>query len=88
MKNTGSITNGSFMTADAIKQANDVAQNVFIALSDAVKDASVGGDYSANWEKAQSCQMELLRLINDIKYKQNTKPKGSYGQQAAGSIEC
>ena len=82
----GSITIGSFMTADTTK-ANDVVQNIFVTLGDAVKDAAAGGDYSANWEKAQTYQMELLRLINDIKYRQNTKPKGSYGQQTAGSVE-
>ena len=77
MNSTDLTINGSFMSAD-ITKANEVVQNIFVTLGDAVKDAAAGVDYSANWEKAQSYQMELLRIMNDIKYRQNTKPKGSY----------
>lgn len=70
------------MTVELIKQANNAAQNVSVLLTNAVNDASVGGDYSDNWEKAMQAQCELLRIINEIKYKANTKrgiPNGQSG---------
>lgn len=86
MKNSGSITNGSFMIVDMTKQANDAAQNVLVCLTNAVKDASAGIDYSENWEKAMQYQTELLRLINDIKYRQSSKPRSINVQQASGIV--
>lgn len=61
------------MIVDIAKQANDVAQNVSVYLANAVNDALAGSDYSENWEKAMQSQTELLRLINDIKYKASSK---------------
>jgi hypothetical protein len=58
------------MSAELTKQANDLAQNVFVSLGKAVSDASAGVDYSNNWEQAMQYQVELLRAMNDLKYKQ------------------
>ena len=63
------------MTVDLLKKANEVAQSAYVSLTNAITDASAGIDYGYNWEQAQRYQMELLRLINEIKYKQ-TKPRG------------
>lgn len=74
MLNMGSITNGSFMIVEQTK-ANDLAQNVLIQLQNAVTAASTGGDYSEHWEKAMQYQTELLRAINELKYKVSSKPR-------------
>lgn len=58
------------MSAELTKLANDLAQNVFVFLGKAVSDASAGVDYSNNWEQAMQYQVELLRAMNDLKYKQ------------------
>lgn len=75
MKNTGLTTNGSFMTVEQTKLANDLAQNVFINLQNAVNDASFGWGYSDHWEKAMQYQTELLRAINELKSKATAKPR-------------
>ena len=64
------------MIVELTKQANDLVQNVSVFLGKAVDDACHGGDYSENWEKAMQYQTELLAKINEIKYKQSSKPKG------------
>lgn len=71
MLNTGLIISGNFMTNDPMQ----LAQNVYVHLTKAVEDARQGGDYGPNWEQAQRYQVELLRAINDIKYKHHSKPK-------------
>lgn len=55
------------------KKANDLVQNVYIQLQNAITAASSGVDYSESWEKAMQSQIELLRTINDLKYKQSSK---------------
>jgi hypothetical protein len=53
-----------------IVKANNLVQNIQVLLAKAVETASNGGDYSDDWEKAMQQQTELLRVINEIKYKQ------------------
>lgn len=68
------------MIVEMVKKANDLVQNVSVSLSKAVDAASKGGDYSEDWEKAMQYQMELLRQINELKYKQSSKPRSMLSQ--------
>lgn len=76
------------MIVESMKQASNLVQNVHVHLTNAVTDASLGGDYSENWEKAMQCQTELLREINNLKYKRSQKPRSIPGEQAQGNLEC
>jgi len=65
------------MIVELKKQANDLAQNVYHNLQNAVMAASTGGDYSEDWERAMQNQTELLAVINNLKYKQSQKPRST-----------
>lgn len=57
------------------KQCLDLAQNIYVLFTNAINTAQSGGDYGPDWEQAMRDQGELLRLINEMKYKAQTKVK-------------
>ena len=56
------------MKSELIKNGMDLAQTVYVRLTDAVNAASTGGDYDTIWEQAMQYQTELLSVINRLKY--------------------
>lgn len=63
------------MSVELVAAGNNLVQNIYVCLGNALEASRLGGDYGTEWEKAMQYQVELLRVINQLKYAGHLKPK-------------